>query len=199
MSRLRLTILILVPLLGAAVVILAMLPLAHSYHPLSYKTLENPYPGHLSTPPEAVIQALDIPDWAWRWRQWDVEDIEPGKKLYEANCAACHGKNLDGQGEWASVFRFPEPPADFREPMGTLEMHSIQFVFWRINEGGIQNVYNTAMPTWGTWGVGRGGRQETVHTGDLTTEEIWEIIRYLYRATETKPVIETIATAEHDM
>ncbi len=199
MSRLRLTILILVPLLGAAAVILAMLPLAHSYNPLSYKTLENPYPGHLSTPPEAVIQALDIPDWAWRWRQWDVEDIEPGMKLYEANCAACHGKDLDGQGEWASVFRFPHPPADFREPMGTLQMHSIQFIFWRINEGGTQNIYNTAMPTWGTWGVGKGGRQETVHTGDLTTEEIWEIIRYLYRTTETKPVIEAIATAEHEM
>lgn len=180
-------------------VILVTLPLAHSYNPLSYALLENPFPGHVATPPEAVIQALDIPDWVWRWRQWDVEYIEPGEKLYEANCAACHGTNLDGQGEWASVFRFPEPPADFREPMGTLQMHSIQFVFWRINEGGIQNVYNTAMPTWGTWGVGRGGRQETVHTGDLTTEEIWEIIRYLYRTTETKPVIESLATGDHEM
>ena len=198
MSRLRLAFLIFVPLLGATVVLLAMLPLAHSYNPLSYKTLENPYPGHVGTPPEALIVALEIPDWVWRWRQWDVENIEPGKVLYEANCADCHGKNLDGQGKWASVFRFPEPPVDFREPGGTLQDHSIQFVFWRISEGGIQNKFNTAMPTWGTWGVGGGGRQETVHTGDLTTDEIWEVIRYLYRATETKPTIEVMPSEDHD-
>ena len=197
MTRLRLPLLIIVPLVGGVVVLLTTLPLTHSYNPLSYKTLENPFPGHVATPPEAVIQALDVPDWAWRWRQWDVENVEPGKTLYEANCAACHGKNLDGKGEWATTFRFPAPPADFRQPMGPLEHHSIQHIFWRINEGGVQNLYNSAMPTWGTWGVGRGGRQETVHTGDLTTEEIWEIIRYIYRATEKKPVITPIAPEDH--
>ena len=198
MTRLKLIALILVPLVGGLLVFLLMLPLAHTYNPFSYEVLDNPYPGHTGTAPEAIIMALELPDWVWRWREWDVEDIEPGKLLYEANCSGCHGENLDGQGEWASVFRFPEPPVDFREPMdGTLEDHSIQFVFWRINEGGIQNKFNSAMPTWGTWGVGGAGRQETVHTGDLTTDEIWEVIRYLYRATETKPTIEIMPVEEH--
>ena len=197
MARLRMIALIIVPLLGGGLVLLATLPLTHSYNPLSYKLLDNPFPGHVVTPPEAVIEAIELPDWVWRWREYDVEDVEPGKILYEANCAACHGKDLDGQGEWAAVFNFPAPPADFRQPRGPLEHHSIQHIFWRINEGGVQNLYNSAMPTWGTFGVGRAGREETVHTGGLSTEEIWDIIRYLYRATEKKPMIMPISTGEH--
>ena len=70
MTHLKLFILILVPFIGGAIVLLATLDWTHSYNSMSYKTLENPFPGHVPTPPEAVIQALDIPDWAWRWRQW---------------------------------------------------------------------------------------------------------------------------------
>lgn len=137
--------------------------------------------------------ASQVPDWAWRWRQWDKEDVEKGKKLYKANCASCHGKDLDGRGEWSLALNFPAPPADFRAPDSPLVHHSIQHLFWRINEGGIQNQFNSAMPAWGTLGIGAAGRLETVHTGDLSTEEIWEILRYLYRATEKPPVIQPIA------
>lgn len=199
MPRLRLAILILLPLLGGLAVLFATLPLVHSYNSLSYQPLANPFPGHVPTPPEAVIRALEIPDWVRGWRPFAVEDVTSGKKLYEVNCASCHGKNLDGRGDWASVFNFPAAPVSFAEPLSPLEHASIQHIFWRINEGGVQNQFNSAMPRWGTWGIGPGGRQETVHSGDLSTEEIWEIIRYLYRATEKKPVIDTIAPEDGGM
>lgn len=177
------------PLVVAGLVFMGTLPIYRSYSPLSYKTLVNPFPGHVPTPPEAVVNAIKVPDWAIQWRRWDTENVKKGEKLYQANCAGCHGKELDGRGEWALAFRFPAQPPDFRAPQSALEHHNIQHIFWRISEGGIHNLYNSAMPRWGTFGVGAGGKRETVHSGDLSEEEIWEILRYVYRATEKPPVI----------
>lgn len=49
-----------------------------------------------------------------------LQDIDPeiitlGASVYEANCAACHGVNLEGQADWRSPGddgRLPAPPHD---------------------------------------------------------------------------------------
>lgn len=196
MKYVKLFVLTALPVIAGVLAFWATLPIYRTYSPVSYVVLENPFPGHVATPPEAVIKASPVPDWAWRWRRWDVENVEKGKSLYEANCASCHGTNLDGRGKWALAFRFPAQPSDFRAPGSPLEHHNIQHLFWRISEGGIHNIYNSAMPSWGTFGVGGAGRQETVHTGDLSNDEIWEILRYIYRTTEKKPIIGQVSAAE---
>ena len=45
----------------------------------------------------------------------DAEEIALGRPLYAANCARCHGKNLEGQPDWQTRLpngRFPAPPHD---------------------------------------------------------------------------------------
>ena len=41
--------------------------------------------------------------------------IAAGKLVYDAHCASCHGRNLEGQPDWMSRLpngRFPAPPHD---------------------------------------------------------------------------------------
>lgn len=45
----------------------------------------------------------------------NVETVTAGKAAYNANCASCHGANLEGQANWrqrAPSGRLPAPPHD---------------------------------------------------------------------------------------
>ena len=45
----------------------------------------------------------------------DAAQVAKGKTLYEAQCAACHGSNLEGQPNWTTRLasgRMPAPPHD---------------------------------------------------------------------------------------
>ena len=45
----------------------------------------------------------------------DAAQVARGKALYEAQCAACHGRNLEGQPNWQTRLasgRMPAPPHD---------------------------------------------------------------------------------------
>jgi mono/diheme cytochrome c family protein len=45
----------------------------------------------------------------------DGAAVARGRVLYDANCAACHGGNLEGQPDWQSAgsdWRLPAPPHD---------------------------------------------------------------------------------------
>lgn len=45
----------------------------------------------------------------------DAPDIERGRAIYTANCASCHGANLQGQPDWQSPKAdgtYPAPPHD---------------------------------------------------------------------------------------
>ena len=44
-----------------------------------------------------------------------AERIDRGRAIYAANCASCHGENLEGQPDWKSRLpsgRLPAPPHD---------------------------------------------------------------------------------------
>lgn len=135
------------------------------------------------SPPETVEQ-IPVPEWAADPARWRAEDIARGKALYEANCAICHGKNLDGQGEAATGFRYPIRPASFRD-QGTIAQLTLKYVFWRVSQGGIQNSFNSAMPAWVEPQDGRGA--SSLHSYDLTPEEAWQVIIYLYNETGSVP------------
>lgn len=90
--------------------------------------------------------------------------IAAGERLFQANCATCHGEHADGHGP-ASVGLTP-PPANFRS--GTvLGQHSDAYLYYRVSTGKA----GTAMPSF---------------HGVLDETERWQVIVYL-RSLATAP------------
>ncbi len=133
---------------------------------------------------EEVLKRIQIPEWAADPKQWREADAAAGKRLYEGNCAVCHGEKLDGAGPAAEGFRYPIRPANFKDA-GTIAQLTLQYVYWRLTIGGIQNQFNSAMPKWVA--TAEEVEASTLHSNDLTPEEAWKVIVYMYRATGFEP------------
>ncbi|MCC6531628.1 MAG: cytochrome c [Burkholderiales bacterium] len=143
---------------------------------------------------EEVLKRIVVPAWAAEPKAWRPEDVATGKRLYEANCAVCHGEKLDGQGLAAEAFRYPIRPANFTDA-GTIAQLTLPYVYWRLNVGGLQNQFNSAMPKW----VATADEPDasSLHTNDLAPDEAWRVILYLYRATGFEPRTSEAPAAEH--
>jgi mono/diheme cytochrome c family protein len=90
-----------------------------------------------------------------------ADSLAAGKKLYDQNCASCHGASGLGDGPAAKGM---EPrPADIaafvRTPLAT-----DSYLYWTIAEGGVP--IGTAMPPF---------------KSSLKEDEIWKIIVYIRR------------------
>lgn len=134
---------------------------------------------------EEVLGRIQVPAWAADPAAWRAEDIAAGKRLYDANCAVCHGEKLDGNGPAAAGFRYPVRPANFRD-VGTIAQLTSRYVYWRLMIGGLQNQFNSAMPRW-VAASGDDTAASTLHSNDLTPDEAWRLIIYLYRETGYEP------------
>lgn len=133
---------------------------------------------------DEVLSRIRVPDWAANPARWSAETIAKGKAVYAANCAVCHGENLDGLGPAADGFRYPIRPANFRD-VGTIAQLTLPYVYWRLTTGGIQNQFNSAMPRWVP--PAEAPDSPAVHSYDLTPDEAWQVITYLYKATGFEP------------
>lgn len=142
---------------------------------------------------EGVLERIKVPDWAAAPARWSADTVAKGKAVYAANCAVCHGDNLDGQGPAAEGFRYPIRPANFRD-VGTIAQLTLPYVYWRLTVGGIQNQFNSAMPRWVA--PQDAANVTTLHTYDLTSDEAWQVIVYLYKATGFEPR-QDAGTADH--
>ena len=142
---------------------------------------------------DEVLNRIKVPDWAASPADWSAETVARGKTVYAGNCAVCHGDNLDGLGPAAEGFRYPIRPADFRDA-GTIAQLTLPYVYWRLTSGGIQNQFNSAMPRWVS--PEDAPDAATLHSYDLTPDEAWQVITYLYKATGFEPRQET-AVVDH--
>ena len=84
-------------------------------------------------------------------RAVDGETLRLGQDLYAANCAACHGTNLEGQPDWKDRGpdgRMPAPPHD---ASGHTWHHSDQDLLLIIREGlaAVVPGYQSDMPAFG--------------------------------------------------
>jgi mono/diheme cytochrome c family protein len=86
-----------------------------------------------------------------------AEAIAAGGRLFQENCASCHGDRADGHGP-ASVGLDP-PPADFRSG-AVLARHSDAYLYYRVSTG----KPGTAMPSF---------------HGALGETQRWEVVSYL--------------------
>ncbi|MEO8187639.1 MAG: cytochrome c [Burkholderiaceae bacterium] len=94
--------------------------------------------------------------------------VTSGQAIYAANCASCHGANLEGQPEWKSRRangRMPAPPHD---DTGHTWHHPDDILFG-ITKVGVASPYappgyQSDMPAFG---------------GKLTDQQIWDVLAYI--------------------
>jgi mono/diheme cytochrome c family protein len=61
-----------------------------------------------------IVAGVGLVSAAIAW-PWASTDIALGKAVYDANCASCHGLQLEGQADWRTPGaggRLPAPPHD---------------------------------------------------------------------------------------
>jgi mono/diheme cytochrome c family protein len=93
--------------------------------------------------------------------------VAQGKAVYKAECASCHGANLEGQPNWRSRLpdgRLPAPPHD---ETGHTWHHADQLLFATTKHGGAKNAppgFVSGMPGFGE---------------KLSDREIWAALAYI--------------------
>lgn len=98
----------------------------------------------------------------------NARQVASGKAVYERNCAACHGANLEGQPEWRSRLangRLPAPPHD---DSGHTWHHDDDVLFG-LTKFGIAPPYGppgyqSDMPAFGS---------------TLSDQQIWDVLAYI--------------------
>jgi mono/diheme cytochrome c family protein len=87
------------------------------------------------------------------------EAVTAGKEVYEANCLSCHGDT--GAGDGPAGASLNPKPGDLIEVAAN---DSVDRIFWRISEGGMNTPFNSSMPAW---------------KGVLSEDERWQVISYI--------------------
>lgn len=97
----------------------------------------------------------------------DSQQLALGKQIYVAQCASCHGANLEGQANWKQPLPNSSMPAPPHDASGHTWHHPDDLLFAIIKNGG-QSVsppnYKNGMPAFG---------------GVLSDEEIWAVLAYI--------------------
>jgi mono/diheme cytochrome c family protein len=88
-----------------------------------------------------------------------AENVKAGEKLYQQNCASCHGVTGLGNGPAGATLN---PPPSNIALLTKMPMATDGYLDWTIAEGGVQ--LGTAMPA---------------YKGVLNENQIWEIITFL--------------------
>ena len=143
---------------------------------------------NLSTRPGAIIllsisavicAAVGLAFWVGLFSLWsrpsgaaadtaNSQQVALGQEVYAANCASCHGENLEGQANWRqrnANGRLPAPPHDDSGHT----WHHPDFVLFGITKQGPAkfanlNDYESDMPA---------------YEGVLSDEEIWAVIAFI--------------------
>ena len=101
----------------------------------------------------------------------DDRDLKSGKQLYAAQCASCHGDNLEGQPNWQSADENGVLPAPPHNETGHTWHHDNALLFQYTKLGGQEalavrgvNGFKSGMPGFGS---------------ALNDEDIWNILAFI--------------------
>lgn len=104
---------------------------------------------------------------AYRADASDAAQVADGQRVYKAECASCHGAQLEGQANWRTRLpdgRLPAPPHD---ESGHTWHHPDQLLFVTTRDGGAKYAppgFVSGMPAFGE---------------KLTDNEIWAVLAYI--------------------
>ena len=90
-----------------------------------------------------------------------------GRQVYAANCASCHGTNLEGQPNWQQDLPTGGRPAPPHDASGHTWHHNDQSLFTTVKQGGQATApadYKSNMPAFGD---------------TLSDEEIWAVLAFI--------------------
>jgi len=102
------------------------------------------------------------------------ELVSEGGEVYFKSCFYCHGDKLDGRGHYASALTPAPLPFTGSDTIAQLRE---SYVFWRIVKGG-QGLPSEGAP----WASSMPAWEE-----DLTEEDVWKVILFLYDYTGNRP------------
>lgn len=97
----------------------------------------------------------------------DAVLVAEGQRIYDRHCAACHGRNLEGQPDWQvrrTDGRFPAPPHD---ESGHTWHHPDKVLFDIVREGITKYAppgYRSDMPA---------------YRGVLSERDVWAVLAYI--------------------
>jgi len=97
----------------------------------------------------------------------NAQAVALGEKIYQENCAECHGVNLEGQPNWRSVQEDGTLPAPPHDDSGHTWHHDDQLLFNYTKLGGAGVAppsFKSAMPGFGA---------------NLSDDEIWAVLSYI--------------------
>ncbi len=97
----------------------------------------------------------------------DADAIAAGEQIFQTYCVACHG--TEGKGDGPAAATLDPKPANLADSM-MMSMTTDDYLFWRVNEGGAMEPFNSAMPAW---------------KGALSEEQIWQVISYVRTLSES--------------
>lgn len=95
-----------------------------------------------------------------------AEEIVLGQELYAANCASCHGADLEGQPDWKRRLESGRMPAPPHDETGHTWHHADRqlFTIMKVGVGGVVPGYESDMPAF---------------EGVLTDEEIRAVLAFI--------------------
>lgn len=97
----------------------------------------------------------------------NIDAVNQGRPLYAANCASCHGDNLQGQADWRVPQEDGTLPAPPHDGSGHTWHHADALLFNYTKNGG-QSIapedFKSAMPA---------------YADELTDSEIWAILSFI--------------------
>lgn len=97
----------------------------------------------------------------------NTQAVAQGEKIYAAQCASCHGKNLEGEPDWRVAKADGTLPAPPHNDSGHTWHHADQLLFDYTKKGGqalTPEGFKSAMPAFGD---------------KLSDEQIWQVLSFI--------------------
>ncbi|GAB4360928.1 MAG: hypothetical protein Kow006_31210 [Gammaproteobacteria bacterium] len=142
----------------------------HLHSPKSSKQGMMMNQPHMEEGAHAHDQWVDPPPQYASRRNTDWDDPEAllrGHKIYEVNCAACHG--IDGRGTGPASNSLSHKPADLTSHFHRGPGMGDGYLFWRVSEGGTVEPFKSS------------GSAMPAFKSVLSERERWDVLTYVHQ------------------